>query len=254
MRIFSKFHDYYDSILAHGVDPKCVYERKEIEITESKDPRWKLIFENKLVDQIWESMPFTVSRYHRQDDYSRDNILVIFCGTIYPGFRLCADDPEDYYSCNEIVNFCYNVEQIESAMDAIKKQWIEYNNNKKKNRSVYTKYRHLRKFKPRYIKQFFNDYSGKQDESLIDLHMELDTPIISITTHTLNGQTITLDPILKDLEFYKAIDPYNTFQDLSMFVSGVMGGKSLKMVEIEDKYRKEMHGFDDMSFRKRKTG
>ncbi len=32
MRIISSFHDYYDIGLKYGIDPKCIFQREQIEI------------------------------------------------------------------------------------------------------------------------------------------------------------------------------------------------------------------------------
>lgn len=57
---------------------------------------------------------------------------------------------------------------------------------------------------------------------------------------------------MKDYEFYKILDLFVAFQELSMFISGIMGGKSPKMIEIADKDRRDMKGFNDKSFRNMK--
>ena len=56
---------------------------------------------------------------------------------------------------------------------------------------------------------------------------------------------------LKNLGFAKAIDPYTAYQELSMWVGGVLAGESPKMVKITDnKVLIENHGFDNVvSFR-----
>lgn len=58
---------------------------------------------------------------------------------------------------------------------------------------------------------------------------------------------------LKDLDFPRAVDPYTLFQELSMFVGGVLPRNPNPMVEITDQVVKaEKHGFDKWSFRKHK--
>jgi hypothetical protein len=56
---------------------------------------------------------------------------------------------------------------------------------------------------------------------------------------------------LKRLGFAKALDPYSAFQELSMWIGGVLGGTSPEIVTIkDDKTLIEGHGFDNrFSFR-----
>jgi hypothetical protein len=55
---------------------------------------------------------------------------------------------------------------------------------------------------------------------------------------------------LKGIGFAKAIDPYTAFQELSMWIGGVLGGNSPETVSItDDKVLAESHGFDKESFR-----
>lgn len=58
---------------------------------------------------------------------------------------------------------------------------------------------------------------------------------------------------LKDWGFARAVDPYTLFQELSMFIGGVLPRNPNPMVEITDQNVKvAKHGFDKWSFRKHK--
>jgi len=59
---------------------------------------------------------------------------------------------------------------------------------------------------------------------------------------------------LKDIGFMRALDTYTAFQELSMFVGGVMARPGKPMVEItDDKVIAAKHGFDNWSFRRMPT-
>jgi hypothetical protein len=67
-----------------------------------------------------------------------------------------------------------------------------------------------------------------------------------------NERTFRVNPSdLKRLGFAKALDPYTAFQELSMWIGGVLGGTSPEIVVIKnDKVLLESHGFDNrFSFR-----
>jgi len=60
---------------------------------------------------------------------------------------------------------------------------------------------------------------------------------------------------LKELDFVRVIDTYAAFQELSMFVGGVMSRPGAPMVEItDDRVKAAKHGFDNWSFRKMPQG
>jgi hypothetical protein len=58
---------------------------------------------------------------------------------------------------------------------------------------------------------------------------------------------------LKDLEFYKTLDAFSVFQEIEMWVGGVLAAAGNPMVQItDDKIKVAKHGFDKFSFRKGK--
>jgi hypothetical protein len=63
-------------------------------------------------------------------------------------------------------------------------------------------------------------------------------------TWTINGDG------LKAVEFFRVLDPWSAWQEISMFVGGVLAGSGKEMVEINDSVRLQKHGFDKVrSFR-----
>ena len=58
------------------------------------------------------------------------------------------------------------------------------------------------------------------------------------------------DVPLKDVSFYKVWDPYQAYQELDMYISGVLGQQEKETINISDKDRIYQHGFDSYSFRK----
>ena len=77
--------------------------------------------------------------------------------------------------------------------------------------------------------------------------------INNIAVYTLIGDELCEGGSLKQVEFVKVFDPYTCFQEIEMYLSGVLGGMSPKMIECSDEVRLESHGFDKrVSFRHRK--
>lgn len=62
---------------------------------------------------------------------------------------------------------------------------------------------------------------------------------------------LVLNPCLKDIEFYKVKGPIEAYQEISMFVSGVIGTPAKPMVEVSDKVKAASRGHDGKySFKK----
>lgn len=62
---------------------------------------------------------------------------------------------------------------------------------------------------------------------------------------------LVISPNLKDIQFYKVIDPITAFQQIYMFISGVIGVPAKSTVEISDKVMAASKGHDGpYSFRK----
>lgn len=60
---------------------------------------------------------------------------------------------------------------------------------------------------------------------------------------------------LRDLGFAKVVPPWEAFQQLSMWIGGTIAHPGRPVVEIEsDVVRRDKHGFDNLSFKKSKSG
>ena len=81
---------------------------------------------------------------------------------------------------------------------------------------------------------------------------DYDRKFIGRYTRRSNEVFIT-NPTLKDYEFYKVQDSFTAFQEIQMFLGGVLGKGEKEIVEIEDKYKISQHGFDNKSFRRDKA-
>lgn len=80
-------------------------------------------------------------------------------------------------------------------------------------------------------------------------HFVLDCPVFLI-----DKSGVTKNPKLGDFEFYKIKSPFEAYQELDMYISGVLGGKSPKLEEISDESMKLKKGFDHKySFKKEPT-
>lgn len=226
MKIYSKFHDYYDIGLQYGIDPNCVYSRTTTRIDGFDKER--------VLNTV-----FSISSYDRSlFDRMTDIVMVVFCGKLYFATRFSkqinAYKTEEYYF--------YDFSSYEKYI----------HKNYKENE--YAKFFNLSHWTSR-GKVTAEDVMEKypiKDQKLTDLLIEFGVPAIRIYSCSRYYE-VELNPVLKGVQFYKALDPYTTFQEISMFISGVMGGSAPPMVQVSDVIRLEKHGFDKVtSFRKGK--
>jgi hypothetical protein len=58
---------------------------------------------------------------------------------------------------------------------------------------------------------------------------------------------------LADYDFYRVMNPAIAYQEIDMYISGVLPSASLVVSPTPDKYKIQAHGFDKSSFRKSPT-
>lgn len=107
------------------------------------------------------------------------------------------------------------------------------------------------------IKRFFD----RKYPQLEKIFHERKTPIFGFapaSTRTYSWRpkeepykSLVINPNLKNIQFYKVKDTYSTFQDIYMFISGVIGIDKQPTTKISDKVMAASKGHDgEYSFRK----
>ena len=234
MKIFSGFHDYYDIGLKYGIDPNCKYIRKTEEIP-YKDARCRKV--ETVIKSIVEERP----EYYRSIDYYH---YIVFCGRLF----FCVELSEclNYKSYH---TFLYNYKDLNTYAKKHNNKYLNAELAIDRDRHNF----HLHKT----VKETFETVSKmkEKDERLIQLSMDFKTPIIifEINSGCMHNPGVLLNGNLGKRSFYKVMDPVTAFQELSMFISGVMGGQAPPMIKVSDEIRLEKHGFDKKdSFRNTK--
>lgn len=236
MRIISNFKDYYDGVAKQGIDTEIVYAREIYE--ESYE---------KLNEQVFSyaSIFFDVKGLNSLRYSEKAELHYLgFCGKIYPFIKLFSH------------SITVNSENKRESSIVLKKifwsaeSFIEY---AKEHFTCFEKstYRFWSKTddlgSESDIKQAFKEI--KNESMMKELFFSFNSPIFLITPGN-RSHKITINPILKELEFFKVKDSYSAFQDLSMYVSGVLNQSDNAMIKISDADKIHKHGFDKWSFRK----
>lgn len=239
MRVISKFHDYYDSVMAYDGDRETVYVRDEIVIDCKKA---KVTY------------PFpSFGSYYSYGDTHVDSFSIAFCGKVYNGVRL-----KMRYSEEDKV--CYTIDDVNAFM----KEKL----NEKQLEAYYTK--GGSKYWSWYLTHYsFNKHFNESAESTNNYQFLFDQYKAPIIIGDQRGgfhrdPQIIINGNLKKYEFFRCpyfmkneddslryFDTYTTYQELSMYVGGVLGSAMKHIPVPDDKTMAEIKGFDHKySFRK----
>lgn len=230
MRIISKFKDYYDSASGHGVDMTVVYTRvtEELEKTWSRSALDEATKTNALIDSV---------RVDNSPSQTFTPIVVGFCGKMYYGLMYYVDpkgkDPElPVYS------------RIPS-LDGLRLEYAWKASDLSD--EVLDKQRGYRHWKSRTIREWFTANPSGVD----NLDWFLDNKIVCCYKV---DKKLVINPKLQDIKFQRVFDSFSAYQEIAMFVSGVMCDVSKREPEpITDVMRAATKGFDQHSFRRGPT-
>lgn len=228
MRIFSKFHDYYDACQGIGIyDPLIVYSREEQEVELDKYPFPYL------------SLPYRVG------DVDLEQGVVGFCGKLYPFVAITLWDGVSYKPI-----YCYTYPDFDTVFQKniksrLYKQWT----------TVPRWARHRRdrddgtmwgiRFDPQGVKDYFTLKQKPEYAKFFEQY-----PIF--VTKYKRSFTMTYNTVLKDIQFFRVLDTFTAYQELAMWIANkAIPQKKMPLISDEDKIA--THGFDKFSFRKEKA-
>ena len=227
-----KNKDYYDGVAGTtGIDKSIIYERNTIELENknipypfSRDISWKKYRDNIVINLSY----FKLKKDYEMKYFDISYFIIGFCGKLYVGCK-------SYYMNGNVINF-----DISYDMNHMKDCIIDRT----------------------YHDGFENTINNIQKLDTINIFREYNTPIFlwdycylkrysnRFSIYHEKNVKFFINPILKEYEFYKVFDTYQTFQEIQMFISGVLGNKENNVVIISDKDKIIQHGFDKWSFRK----
>lgn len=212
MLIVSKFHDYYDVGMKMGVDKTCVYQR------ETSVPKKGFL---------------ALYKYGSVDRWN--GAVLAFCGKFYPFVYHETHGTIDRY-----------VWTLEEALT------IEF----PKSRYRHGSWNEYELSSPQGMSKFF----GQTYENLSSIFHEYRTPVFGFDpvlgrryswTKDEKYRALKINPRLEEIEFYKVKDPITAYQDIYMFMSGVIGAPPKPPEPVDDKIKAAAKGHDGpYSFKK----
>lgn len=259
MRIISKFHDYYDSALAFGHDDKVTFVRERVEYPGNTIPDeysilWKPV-------GAYSSITFDLKKSKVIEDVTLTPHTVAFCGKIYKGAIVTTKYKYGLWKPNNH-EFFYDVETLGTALG---KKGVALRDKEpvvhgRKPSGWFAGETDKRLTSLRYLKgaeEYFREPTSEQyRDFFIDKKLAIASwdPGVqdhtSIFGHGTSDFAVVLNPELSKLQFYKVFDAYAAFQELDMFLGGVLAGEDNPMAGISDQDLAKSKGYDCMSFRK----
>lgn len=228
--------DYYDGVAGTtGIDKTIVYERCMRELENEEQPK---IFQGKrgFRGMDYRENPFHAIGYHHlKKEYRHlyeDHAFFIigFCGKLYLGWKFyerTGDDTKDFTT-----RITYDVEYVKSILEP-----HSFHGNLEDSINYIFNFKPIEIFRELNVPIFVYDDDWKRAYMYSDIYNH-------------HSHKFIINPILKEYEFGRIFDAYQAFQEISMFLSGVLGNKEKEIVQVADKYKIAQHGFDKWSFRK----
>jgi hypothetical protein len=237
MLILSPYKDYYDQVLGQGIDKTLVYNRTQTETVVTKSHDIKHPPEIYEMVQLFEK---NIGRTHgwNTNNFSAMPFVIGFCGKMYLGYKL------QHYICKFVYEYAYDTETIVSFLEQYDKQELEkFLAPSEKSKLLNKWFQNLRKDQMEKYFHFFDD-----NQYLHSLFVNHKCPSFVFDLGKSEMKFIT-NPELSKYDFKKVMNPYQAFQEISMYLGGVLGCGNPDMVKISDLELAKKHGMDKTSFR-----
>lgn len=238
MLIVSRFHDYYDTASIYGVDKTCVYLRSEEKI-DIEGRGWRdnpnVVLKDGTRFFLGDSARYEEKRFQHAD-YEFKKLVVGFCGELYPLIKVVKTWATHYARANE--TFCFYDEP--SFREFMTQEGI-WEKKGYRYRSWYTDNFYIDSDQG--LHNFFDPNKWTKLEGLFAAYR--------VPCFVLRQKILKLNPNLKSLGFMKVKDPQTTFQDIYMYLSGVLGAPPPPKEKMSDEVLAAAKGHDGpYSFRK----
>ncbi|MET4695309.1 hypothetical protein [Endozoicomonas lisbonensis] len=255
MYIVSKYHDYYDSAIAYGIDKTIVYKREfeKIENTSNfsvSHPIQRLLdnFENA-------TSPWELERGWRHNDPELRFALIGFCGKLYPSYcyHLPADPlisrvrPKSATAWSTKSLFALKQSIFDSDKRFTRKA-------AEKGDAVFEGERHKgyfisRRLTRKLMEQMEQSQGIPDDEPF----RQWGVPVFALIKGRFDDFVLFKNPSLMQLGFQTRVDPYTAHQSIAQYLSGVLGVGEKSTITVDDSSLLFAKGFNQRSFKKEPT-
>lgn len=228
-----KRKDYYDCIQQYGQDRSIVWVRKPTKIEWAKSP-----LHTKSLN----------TRYTDMGHFT--GFAVGFCGKLYHGVKFTAHD--EIVQGGNYKTYCfYNIKALDKFVinrgdkDLEKKYFNAFRSRYAFRGGLTSCYR------DRIVSHLDNDYINDQKiNKKVIAQKLLDNKFVTLFMDTEHETIIANTNELSKVDFVKVFDPLRAFQEISMYVGGILSTPIKPIPDIPDRVMAESKGFDKWSFRK----
>jgi len=226
MLIVSKFHDYYDTAMAFGIDKTCIYLRKTEEIEMGSIRRSGLTCSSSVKKKI----KFVFNRH-----------IIGFCGKLYPVVQCSLYGEPDDAGKRKLLNILNFYEDWE-LIQFVKGMGLDHPSRSYRSWLYDLGYDHRDE---KTIKKFFDVQRWQHLEKNFAKYK---CPVFMTDYHG-HKDFLVLNPMLKPYRFARMKDPFAAFQEIYMYISGVLGNTEKEMIQISNEDMRDKKGFDKWSFK-----
>jgi hypothetical protein len=230
MIINSPFRDYYDSSIGFGIDNTVVFNRtrRELDCNAKQGPDAQVVADIDKAVQRFQMLKGDMTRR----SHKVSSIYIGFCGKVYQGLVSCIDlntgemNDVQRQSLATVARFMWSLKDVPDTLSKV---------------PLVDRYTYQGAINT--LKDWFDDEHVRCFED-VDLFVKH-----KMVSFMYCEGDAAINPCLKQYEFQRQIGAVEAFQEISMFISGVLGAPSSPMIELQDKDRIVAHGFDAHSFR-----
>jgi len=228
MKVISKFHDYYDSCMKFGIDKSLIYLRESKDIVLSK----KMIADYNNITNTQEVHGRNANNTVLNHFISFE--IIGFCGKIYNLIRFIPSDIRERNGSSDL--FFYDYNEFE--------KYIKENNHILRIDLKKTAWR------DGFLDGCKKKLSATVSKEISDIFHKEKVPVFvlkenrNIKERYYVNTTITLNPKLSDYGFYKVKDTFSAYQEISQYISGVLGVNKKDLIEVSNKDQIIKKGFD----------
>lgn len=245
MKIYSKFKDYYDIALQYGEQSDVVFERKMEHVAVKKTSDKKLTPLEAVANEVFQKLKNAAPyNFYIDKKFIFSPMMVVFCGKLYPGVHVRNHTQNTPTPIDDGCFFDY-----QSLQSHLEKFGCDTSEIKEEGFRWYGKQFKEKNKNP--IETFFN----KSGDDIFSSQLIEHKIVTAVVTYSYNsqGEHFTINLPLNEVQFFRKFDAWQAYQELSMYIGGVIAPESKPMTVIADKYKVIEHGFDNMSFRKAPT-
>lgn len=238
MRIISKFHDYYDSVLKYGPDDHCVFVRESARLDANGRLPADLAFMRPGLRAV---ETFTAKRA----PLSIVPFVIAFCGKCYPGIRLTSSGlPSGEAAFDEC---CYDLASYRAHMVAL---GCSIEPERRRRRYRHWRHWHYRTESPTDLQDLTSFFTADRSPAFEALVSRGSAILLCLSRRHSDDVELYDNPELKTLKFYQVFDAYSAFQELEMYLGGVLAHREAPMPDFDDVLKAQQKGFDKHSFRR----